>query len=116
MTWDWRGPAIVGIADRIARKALAEVAEVLLEESNRTIPWQTGDMQRSGGIAHKTDGRPQSVVHYGAGGINYAVRQHEDTRLRHPGGRRAEWLRRTLDENRRRYIAWIETSLDRGLR
>jgi len=28
----------------------------------------------------------------------YAVRQHEDTRLRHDAGRRAKWLERTADE------------------
>jgi hypothetical protein len=114
MTWLWRGPQVAQIADSAARHALSEVAEVLLEESNRTIPHQSGTMMRSGITSHSDPPqKPLAMVSYDT---PYAVRQHEDTRLQHPNGRRAEWLRRTLEENRQRYLAWIRGALDRRLR
>ena len=45
----------------------------------------------------------------------YAVRQHEDTRLRHDPGRRAKWLERTLQEERQRVQKWIADEIGKAL-
>ena len=37
----------------------------------------------------------------------YALKQHEDTRLRHAPGRRAKWLERTLDERQSAVVDFI---------
>lgn len=74
---------------------LSDGAEHLLEHANRTVPIEEGTLMRSGTTKVKRGPRPQAAVGYDT---PYAVRQHEDTRLRHDEGRRAKWLEASLKE------------------
>jgi hypothetical protein len=113
MTVNWHPEQAIRVYRERARRALYRIAGVLLDEANETVPHRSGDLMRSGKASVNDTGEPKAMVAYGAGNLAsaYAVRQHEDTRLHHPDGRRAEWLRRTLDENRSRYRAWLKREL-----
>lgn len=79
---------------RDAARALTDAAEHLLEEANRTAPIEEGTLVGSGAV-HVDDRALVAAVSYDT---PYAVRQHEDTRLRHNRGRRAKWLEHTFRE------------------
>ena len=93
-----------------AGDALADAAEFLLEESNRTVPLEEATLERSG---QASVDRPnlRAAVSYDT---PYARRQHEDTRLRHGGGRRAKWLERTFTEQRTRIGEFIAGRIRRA--
>lgn len=80
-----------------AASGLSDAAEFLLEEANRTVPIEEGTLARSG-TTDVDHGALQAAVAYDT---PYAVRQHEDTRLRHNEGRRAKWLESTFKERGR---------------
>jgi len=84
-----RGKARIG-----AIKGLQLATEMLLEYANRTVPIEEGTLQRSG-TASVDDEKLEGGVSYDT---KYAVKQHEDTRLRHDPGRRAKWLELSLNE------------------
>lgn len=71
-----------------ALAALSDAGEFLLEQSNRTAPIEEGTLIGSGTVTIDR-ARLKAIVSYDT---PYAVRQHEDTRLRHTNGRRAKWL------------------------
>lgn len=91
---------------------LADAAEFLLEQANRTVPIEEGVLQASGGVDVDRAAR-QASVYYDR---PYAVRQHEDTRLRHDPGRRAKWLERTLEEERSTLLKTIGARIRRVAR
>lgn len=78
----------------VALGAVADAGEFLLEQANRTAPIEEGTLIGSGTVTLDR-GRLRAVVAYDT---PYAVRQHEDTRLRHTNGRRAKWLEHTARE------------------
>lgn len=87
--------SLVGLAVRkAAAQGLTDGAEHLLEESNRIAPIEEGTLIRSG-VASVDEQQLRAAVSYDT---PYAVRQHEDTRLRHDEGRRAKWLEATFKE------------------
>lgn len=90
-----------------ALAALSDGAEYLLETSNRTAPIEEGTLIGSGTVTVDR-ARLRAVVSYDT---PYAVRQHEDTRLRHDSGRRAKWLEQTAREERQRITTMIRDRL-----
>lgn len=86
---------------RACEQAVGEAVEHLLEEANRTVPIEEGVLTGSG--ATSVDGLSGSVSY----DTPYAVRQHEDTRLRHDAGRRAKWLELTFRERSRDVLTWL---------
>lgn len=78
-----------------AMRALTDAGEFLLQEANKTVPFDEGTLARSGQVTADNAGR-QVVVSYDT---PYAVTQHEDVRIDHShNGRRAKWLQATLNE------------------
>lgn len=78
-----------------AESAVADGIEFLAEQANRTVPHQEGTLGRS---ARTSQDGARAALSYDT---PYAVRQHEDTRLRHDEGRRAKWAERTFAEEAR---------------
>lgn len=89
-----RRAAVKGAIRDAAAEALRDAVEHLLTEANRTVPHDEGTLERSGNATVDT-GRLRGCVSYDT---PYAVRQHEDTRIRHPGKGRAKWLEHTFRE------------------
>ena len=109
-TVNWRGDKVKGKVKLAADKALLRAGEYILEQSNRTIPHETGHMAGTGRATKLSD--LAVAISYDT---PYALRQHEDTRLRHASGRRAKWLERTLDEERSAVIGYIQKVIKRAL-
>jgi hypothetical protein len=95
---------------KAAEAALADAAEYLLEESNRTVPHEEGTLERSGTVS--VDGLKAAVSY----DTPYAVRQHEDTRLRHDDGRRAKWLEQTFNERADKVRKFLADRMQAALR
>lgn len=92
-------------------KGLYEAAEYLLEYANRTVPFEEGILAGSGGTIVDA-GRMTAVVYYDT---PYAVRQHEDTRLRHDPGRRAKWLEESVNEEKQTLFRILADHIGRAL-
>ena len=106
ISMEWNDPASQ-IEANIERALLAG-AEVLLDESNRKAPIETGALIRSG--VARAEG------HKAAAGYNtpYAVRQHEELGYQHDQGREAKFLENAATNNRARIEAAIVDELRRG--
>jgi len=107
----WHGAATTERLRQAADPALADAAEHVLEEANRTIPHQTGHMEQTGRTHRRS--WDEYLVSYDT---PYAIRQHEDRRLRHAPGRRAEWLRETLRERAAEILRYLGQRIDEALR
>ncbi len=92
-----------------AQRALDDAGEFLLEEANRTAPIEEGTLIGSGAVSRTGD-----LVVAVSYDTPYAVRQHEDTRLRHDPGRRARWLAHTFREQSPRLGAFLAARMGRS--
>lgn len=98
----------------IRKRAVAagtDAAEFLLEEANRTVPIEEAVLEGSGHVTTDADALVFSVSY----DTPYAVRQHEDTRLRHDSGRRAKWLEYTFREQRLRVLTFLADRMRRAV-
>jgi hypothetical protein len=93
-----------------AEQGVSDGVEVWLEEANRTVPIEESTLGRSGTA---TSQGLRGTVAYDT---PYAVKQHEDTRLRHDPGRRAKWLELTMHEQRTRILDAVAAPIKRALR
>src|SRR5690349_18292599 len=83
--------AYTGAAKDAAGDALFELVEAWGEAGNRTVPIEEGILQNSMTTAVDRAALT-AAVGWGAGAARaYAVRQHEDTTLRHDPGRGPKW-------------------------
>lgn len=116
---DWNGPAITAAITRAALNALEDTGEELLRRANETVPYDDGVLAASGEVEIK----PASLTVTVSYNTPYAVRQHEDTTLRHPNPLspsssprgRARWLELTAKEERSDLAAHLARNLDGGI-
>ena len=110
MTVELRGldAALRRLSD-LAEKAPDAVGAGLFLEANNImadaktrVPVDQGVLRASGYVAPPVMERGSPVVELGFGGpaASYAVRQHEDTSLRHPDGGEAKFLEKAADQAR----------------
>lgn len=104
---EWYGEKITEQIKKAANKALLESGEDLMRESRKIVPMLTGTLSSSSEVTQDE----QSMVVNVSYDTPYAVRQHEDTRLRHRAGRSAKYLEKAFNTNRARYIKWIENAI-----
>ena len=90
---DNRGPANAELKKAIA-KGLNDFSEHVLAESNKVVPHEEGTLERSGTVSVDVDAGKAAVSY----DTPYAVRQHEDTRIRHDQGRKAKYLESAVNE------------------
>lgn len=102
---EWRGE----LGDDDIERAMQAGAEVLLDESNRKAPIETGALIRSG--VAKADGNKAAV------GYNtpYAVRQHEELGYQHDSGREAKYLENALINNKAAIFDAVADEIRRSL-
>ena len=97
MPFEWTGVPPARLRETL-RGALAEAGGHVLAESNRIAPHREGHLARSGRVTLQVRGTtPSAVISYHT---PYALRQHEETTWRHPGGRQAKFLETALMRNR----------------
>lgn len=90
----WKGREAKQIYNRAIVRAVTIGVEVLLTESNRTVPIEEATLERSGQTSVDRV-KAEGAVSYDT---PYARRQHEDLSLGHDAGRRGKWLEMTLKE------------------
>ena len=84
-----------------AAATLEDAAGELLQVANQTVPKEEGILEGSGEVSVDAEAL-SAQVSYGGEASAYAIKQHEDTTLRHDGGRRAKWLELAAKENTHR--------------
>lgn len=93
------------------QRSIADAAEALAESANRTVPHEIGTLERSAKVTMDRSTLAAAVSY----DTPYAVRQHEDTRLRHKSKGRAKWLKLTLIEDAARIRGYVAESIRRSL-
>jgi hypothetical protein len=78
-------------------KATVAGAEFLLEESKKTTPYKTGELENSGKVDLLSVGI-ETVNATVSFNTEYAARQHEEENWIHPIKGEAHWLTKTADE------------------
>jgi len=91
-----------------AMKALDRAANNILEEANRMVPLDTGNLMRSGDTS-LGDTDLTATIFYDT---PYATRLHEHPEYNFQGGREGKWLERALNENHDRILAWMKSELE----
>lgn len=99
-TWDG---AFEDKIRRAAAAALNDVAEFLLEESNKTVPIDESTLQRSG-VVSEDPAKLEAAVSYDT---PYAVRLHEHPEYKFQNQRRGKWLELTVREQEATIYAYI---------
>jgi hypothetical protein len=79
---------------RGSERGVVDGAEHLLAASNRKVPIETGELQKSGRVSH--DGLVAAVSYH----TDHAVIEHEDMTERHDSGRHAKFLESSMYEER----------------
>ncbi len=105
----WNGQAIDAIEPAVER-GLEAAAELLLDESNRKAPIETGDLIRSG--VARAEGN-EAAVGYSS---KYAVRQHEELSYQHDAGREAKFLENAQRNNASEIADTIADAIREALR
>jgi hypothetical protein len=106
--------ALQGLAPAIraaAAKAVREVAEDALTESNDRIPVEEGDLRRSGEVTAFPEELAAAITY----DTPYAVRQHEDPTLNHPRQGEHHFLENAIEENADRYADHIAARIRKAL-
>lgn len=111
---DWHGDDIIRKIEEAANQGLQEAAEILLEEANKTVPHDTGALERSGKVSINPASL-ESAVSYGDRGPSrkYAVRAHEHPEWKFKKGRRGKWLELTMKEQADRLIQIIAKNINK---
>lgn len=102
--FDWQGDQVTNRMARAALKGLKDAGEFLLDESNKTVPFDEGVLQRSG----KTQMDDEKLTVYISYDTPYAMRLHEHPNFRFKNGRRGKWLVKTLDEQSERINQFLK--------
>ena len=102
---EWTGT----LEDNDIERAMLVGAELLLEESNRKCPIETGALIRSG--VAKADGN-KAAVGYNA---PYAIPVHEILGNQHDAGREPKWLENAAINHKTRIFEAIADEIKRGM-
>ena len=84
-------------------------AEALLQRTLPKVPRESSELRDSGHV--DAEGTQAAVIF----DTPYAVRQHEDTTLRHHGGGQAKFLEHTLHEDQRTLLERVAAELRAAL-
>lgn len=116
--WSVRLGNLFGIESEIqaaARDGLEEGLELVLNVSNRHVPHEEGNLERSGHVTTETThtGKIQGAVSYNT---PYAARQHEDMTYAHDAGRNAKFLENAMNSERDALLRLVAARLSAVIR
>ena len=98
-----------GLDPDVIERGMLAGAELLLDESNRKVPLETGTLIRSGTAAAQGN---EAAVGYNT---PYAVRQHEELGYAHKGKGEAKFLENAMHNNRDAILGAIADTIREGL-
>lgn len=91
--------------NEMVKRTVDEVVEKVFAESQILVPVNTGALKASGQIIKEPTNAAgdftSSYVTYGGGGVDYAVKVHEDLEMPHTAPTQAKFLERPLLANRK---------------
>ena len=79
--------------------AINQIADLLLEVSQKEVPHDTGTLQNSGHVEQASSNKLEAVVGYGGMSAPYASRLHEHPEYNFQGGRKGKYLEDPLKNN-----------------
>lgn len=105
-------PRLTAAVRHAALAVLADIGEFIVEESQRIVPFDEGDLADSARSAVSLDtlGNPTVAVSYDT---PYALAQHENETYTHAPGRTDHYLSKTVEANRARIDAFLAAGLKR---
>ncbi|QIK49645.1 hypothetical protein P9A14_02545 [Gordonia hongkongensis] len=92
-SFEWLADEVMEAVEAATARGLQAGADLLLDESNRLAPIETGDLIRSGRAVADSE---EAAVGYSS---VYAIPQHEHLDWHHDDGREAKFLERALHRN-----------------
>ncbi|ALG07669.1 hypothetical protein [Kibdelosporangium phytohabitans] len=109
--------AVLGDAEKAVRRGVIGgvrgACRSLLSDSRDLVPYDQGDLSRSGAVSMNTAGSEvEGAVTYDT---PYAVIQHEAEDYRHQDGRTSHYLGGPLRANSDRYMAHIQAEVAKEL-
>jgi len=96
-----------------AARLLNDGARELLRKANERVPIEEHVLEHSGHVIEASASELTAAVGYGGEAKAYALRQHEDTTLRHDPGREAKWLENTFKSDAKRVLEWVGQQMRR---
>ena len=104
---NWDDSKARAIVETGGQSAIRDCANLLLDESRKQVPLDTGALSRSGAVS--SEGL-QATVSYDT---PYAVRQHESMTYRHAAGRKAKYLEDPCNSPalRERLIEYVKSNI-----
>lgn len=103
----WNGDQIARRLEQSATSAARRGAHLLRDEAVQRTPIETGTLRNSAKVT-AADG--EAAVSFNT---PYAVKQHEDLSLAHPGGGQAKYLETAAADNKQRIAEAIAAHLRR---
>ncbi|WDH77930.1 hypothetical protein PTQ19_10390 [Microbacterium esteraromaticum] len=120
MAVNWRGDEAIRRIRTGGARGLTRAARALLAESQTRVPWDSGDLSRSGTVHEASPAELEAAVTYSAtspDGFNYGVAVHEglhmNFRADHNPGASAKFLERPAIELESKLMAVVATEIRR---
>lgn len=85
-----------------SEKALQDITEFILHESNKIVPFEEGTLKRSG--YPDVEGKRGTISY----DTPYAIYQHEATDWAHSHGQEAKFLEKAIKNNQKKVMKYIE--------
>ncbi len=91
---EWHGEAVKATARSAALEGLKDCGYAVLADSSNLVPHDTGELEGAGDLVVNEQKLEVQIVY----DKPHAIRQHEDTTLRHPNGRSAKYVEKPLKD------------------
>lgn len=98
--------------DKAALKGVRKLANVILGESQKLVPVETGTLKDSGTVSLDKQNKIATISY----NTPYARKQHEDNTLNHPRGGQAKYLERPFNEKSDELETYVGNEIDKVLR
>jgi len=107
--FNWKGDEVTKLVEKKLTQALRDVAHVMEDDANKTVPHRTGALELSSQASWDFDERTAAVSY----DTKYALRLHESApgEFNFRGRGRRKWLELTAKENKDRYLNYIAEQL-----
>lgn len=98
--------------DAAAIKGVRKLANIILGESQKLVPVETGTLKNSGTVSLDKKNKIATISY----NTPYARKQHEDNTLKHPRGGQAKYLERPFNEKSDELETYVGNEIDKVLR
>lgn len=105
---DWHDTMVKAAVAQRSKAASIAAGEAILADANKHVPFEDGDLMRSGKVTGASQrGTATAVVSYNT---QYARRLHENPQYKFKNGREGKWLEHAIDRAKRHVLAVMANS------